>query len=79
MAILGIQRDPQTGRVGLPTEVAATAFGLLMGVGGGVAQLIAGRRLSSVSGETINLSSFSIPLLAATVGAVGGAFLVPSS
>ena len=79
MAVLGIERDPQTGRVVLPTEVAATAFGLLMGVGGGVAQLIAGRRLSGVSGDTIGLRNFSIPLLAATVGAIGGAFLIPSS
>lgn len=79
MAVLGVTRDSQTGQILLPTEVAATAFGLVMGVGGGVAQLLAGRRLSGVSGDRVSLRSFALPFVASTVGAIGGAYLLPSS
>lgn len=77
MAILGIQRDSSGSGWVVPTEIAATGVGLVMGIGGGLAQLLFSNRLSEVSGSTVSLASMLIPALGGLVGAVGGVFLAP--
>ena len=62
----------------IPTEQAAVAFGLLAGVGGGAAQLIAGRRLSGVNSETIPTRNLLIPVLVGGASTAAAAFLLPA-
>lgn len=77
MAILGIQRASGGGGWVVPTELAATGVGLVMGVGGGVAQLLYSNRLSDVSGSNVSLTSMLVPAVGGLVGAVGGALFAP--
>ena len=66
----------KNGRV--PTEQAAVAFGLLAGVGGALAQVIAGRRLSEVSNDTIPVRNLAIPVLVGGGSTALAAFLLPT-
>lgn len=77
MAVLGIQ--PGTGPLGytIPTEVAATAFGLMAGIGGAAAQLIAGGRLSNVGDDRIRVSRLLIPAGLGIIATAAGALLLP--
>ena len=79
MAILGITRDPSSGELVLPTEIATTAWGLLGGIGGGLAQIVVSKRLSQIGSDNIGLSSLAVPVLASFAGTVLGAFLVPKN
>lgn len=79
MAVLGVTRDPATGRLSLPTELATTAWGLLGGVGAGLAQIVVARRLSEVPSDTVALRSLAVPVAASFVGTILGGFLVPRS
>jgi len=69
-------------RLGIPSEIsteqASVAFGLLAGVGGGLAQLIAGRRLSNVTGETVKTTSLLLPVLVGGLSTAAAAFLLPA-
>lgn len=78
MAILGIQRPEPGGTYQVPTEIAVTGFGLLAGVGGALAQIIASRRLSTITGETIPARRLLLATGLGAIGSVAGAFLVPS-
>lgn len=62
----------------IPTEQAAVAFGLLAGVGGGVAQWVAGRRLSGIDQDTIPVENLLIPVVIGGVSTAAAAFLLPS-
>lgn len=62
----------------ISTELATTAFGLVAGVFGGIAGLIAARKLEGVSGP-IPIGSLGVPLAVAGVSTVIGAFLLPGS
>jgi hypothetical protein len=78
MAILGIQ-PARTGRgYTMPTEVAVTAFGLLGGVGGALAQILASRRLSTLSTDRISVQRVIAGAALGAVGTVAGALLVPT-
>jgi len=63
----------------ISTEQASVAFGLLAGVGGGIAQLIAGRRLSGVDSETIPTANLLIPVVVGGASTAAAAFLLPKS
>jgi len=77
MAVFGfIQRSP-SGGYQIPTELATTAFGLLGGVAGGMAQLIVGRRLSNANSDTLPLYALGFPIGLSFIGTLAGAFLVP--
>lgn len=77
MAILGIHRSPSSGRIVAPTEIAANAFGMLQGIGGALAGLVASKRLSKVPSDTIPLSGIVIPVGLSILGTVAASFLVP--
>lgn len=62
----------------IPTEQASVAFGLLAGVGGGLAQVIAGRQLSNVPGDTIPIRSLALPIVLAGGSTALAAYLIPS-
>lgn len=79
MAILGVERDPTSGQLVLPTEIATTAWGLLGGIGGGLAQIVVSKRLSEIDKDSIGLSSLAVPIAASFAGTVLGAFLVPKA
>jgi hypothetical protein len=61
----------------ISTELSVTAFQLAGGVFGGIAALIASRRLEDVGG-TIPLGRLALPVAVAGVSTVVGAFLLPS-
>lgn len=78
--------DPTGGRAAaqglsteIPTETAVTAFQLVGGLFGGIAAIIASRRLSALPGETISLASLAIPVLIAGGSTVIGALFLPST
>lgn len=62
----------------ISTELATTAFGLAAGVFGGVAGLVAARRLEGAP-DIIPAGNLAIPVLVAGVSTVLGAFLIPTS
>lgn len=61
----------------ISTELSVTAFQLAGGVFGGVAALIASRRLEGVGG-TIPLGRLALPVAVAGLSTVIGALLLPS-
>lgn len=63
----------------IPTEQASVAFGLLAGIGGGIAQLIAGRRLSNLDTDTISVGQLALPVLLGGGSTALAAFLLPSA
>lgn len=63
----------------VPTELAVTSFQLATGVFGGIAALLASRRLSQLGSDTIRVSSLILPIAVAGVSTVIGAFLLPGS
>jgi len=77
MAILGlpIMRTPQG--LAVSTEFGTTLFGLVAGVGGAIANLVAGQRLSGISGDTISLRSIALPVGISIAASAGAAFLLP--
>jgi len=79
MAMLGIQRTPDGGDVIVPTELATTLFGILGGIGGALAQLVAGQRLSTVEGEGVSGKALMPSILVNIAGTVASAFLVPTA
>lgn len=79
MAVLGIQPAPTGRGYTIPTEVAVTAFGLLGGVGGAVAQILASRRLSGLAADRVPLRRVIAAAGLGVVGTVAGALLVPSN
>lgn len=76
MAILGIRRDPTTGKAFVPTEQATTLWGALGGIGGFLAQVVVARRLSMLNDDQIALRKLFLPAALSIAGTVGGAFLV---
>jgi hypothetical protein len=78
MAVLGFLQTAPSGEYVVSNELAATAFGLLAGVGGGLAQLIAGQRLSKRNDGTIPLRTLAVPVGLSIAGTIAGAVLVPS-
>lgn len=77
MALLNIRRDPDSGNIVLPTEIAANAFGILQGIGGGLAGIIAGARLANVPNDDIRLSGVLIPVGLSIAGTVAAALFIP--
>lgn len=77
MALLNIRRDPGTGQIVAPTEIAANAFGLLQGIGGAVAGIIASARLSNVSSDTIPLAGVVIPVGLSIAGTIVASTFIP--
>lgn len=77
MALLNIRRDPETGQWIAPTEIAANAFGMLQGIGGAVAGIIASSRLSNINSETIPLSGVAIPVGLSILGTVAASLFIP--
>lgn len=61
----------------ISTELAVTAFQLAGGVFGGLAAIIASRRLEGIGGN-IPLGRLAIPVAVAGVSTVIGALLLPS-
>lgn len=77
MGLLGIRPAQSGSGYTIPTETAATTFGLLAGVAGGAAQLLVSKRLSQITPDRISLRSLAIPLAIGGIGTVAGALLVP--
>lgn len=61
----------------ISTELSVTAFQLAGGVFGGLAALIASKRLEGIGGS-LPLGRLAIPVAVAGVSTVIGAFLLPS-
>lgn len=61
----------------ISTEQAVNVFGLAAGAFGGIAGLIAARRLQGVTGD-IQVGILAVPILVAGVSTVVGAFLLPT-
>lgn len=59
------------------TELATSLFGIVAGAFGGVAGLIASRRLEGIPGS-IQLGTLAVPVAVAGLSTVAGAFLIPS-
>lgn len=59
------------------TEIAVTSFQLASGVFGGLAALVAARRLAKVGSDTIPVRSLIVPITVAGVSTVLGALLLP--
>jgi len=78
MAVLGIQPALSGGGYTIPTETAATAFGLLAGVAGGLAQIVAGNRLSQVRGDRIKVRDLALPVAIGGLSTVVGALIIPT-
>jgi len=78
MATLGIRPAAQGFGYTVPTEVAVTAFGLLGGVGGALAQIVASRRLTTLDDDRIRARRVLAGAVVGGVGTVAGALLVPS-
>jgi hypothetical protein len=62
----------------ISTEQAAVSFGILAGVGGTLAQLVAGKRLSDTGTDTIPLRNLLIPTIVGGGSTLAAAFLVPT-
>lgn len=77
MTVLGIQPVSNGRGYTINTETAATVFGLLAGVAGGVAQIVAGRNLAGLSTDRVRLRSLGVPLALGAAGSIAGALLVP--
>jgi len=77
MAVLGLQQDKRGGGYTIPTETATTAFGLISGIGGGLAQILVSRSLSQRSSDRITLRDLAVPLGLSILGTVAAATLVP--
>lgn len=61
------------------TEQAVTVFGLISGIGGAAAQIVASNQLGSLSTDTVNVGTLILPA-AISVGATAlSAFLLPSA
>lgn len=61
----------------ISTELGVTVFQIAAGLAGGIAAIVAARRLSRVSG-TIQLSSLALPILIAGGSTIVGAYLIPA-
>lgn len=61
----------------ISTELATTAFGLAAGVFGGIAGLVAARRLESAP-DVIPAGNLAIPVAVAGISTVLGAWLIPA-
>lgn len=61
------------------TEIAVTSFQLASGVFGGLSALVAARRLSRLSTDTIPARSLIVPIAVAGISTVIGAFLLPTA
>lgn len=77
MAVLGLVQLNASGEPTVTTETAVTAFGLLAGVGGGIQQLLASRKLGSLRSGRIGLSQLLVPVGVSFLGSVLGAFFLP--
>lgn len=79
MAIRQASPTAFPGFLGRPisTELATSLFGIAAGAFGGLAGLIASRRLEDVTGE-IPLGTLAVPVAIAGVSTVVGAFFLPS-
>lgn len=62
----------------ISTEKAVSAVALIGGVGGGIAQLLTGARLSGVEGDTVPVKSLILPISLMIVGSSVGAFTLPN-
>lgn len=64
--------------VEISTEQAVTFFALTAGIGGGLAQILAGRRLSQVPGDTVPLRKLIIPTAVAGLSTAIAPILLPA-
>lgn len=78
-SLVGLEPNPDGSGYVVPTELATVSFGLLAGIGGGLAQLIASRRLSGVSNRHIKLSSLALPVILGGGSTALAAYLLPKS
>lgn len=79
MAVLGIPLQASSSGYTIPTETATTAFGLIGGIGGGLAQIIVSRNLSERTGDRVRIRDLAIPIGLSIVGTVVAATLVPGA
>lgn len=80
MAILEafhLRKDNSMGQWVIPTELAITSFGLLAGVGGGLAQLIASNRLSQLDSRELPIRKLLLPVVLGGGSTALAAFLLP--
>lgn len=59
------------------TELATSLFGVVAGAFGGIAGLVASRRLAGLDGN-ISLGQLTLPVAVAGLSTVAGALLLPS-
>lgn len=82
IAILGamhhIGADSIT-EIELATEEATSAFGLLSGIGGALAQIISGKRLGDSGKRRITVGRLFVPAFVSIIGTAGSAFLIRTS
>lgn len=80
MAVTAAPTGVQSGIIPrqISTEQAVVAFQLAAGVAGGIAAILAARRLSTVEGP-VSLSTLALPVLIAGGSTVAGAMLLPRS
>lgn len=77
MAFLGLPVMQTPRGYEVSTEMATTLFGLVAGVGGAIANLVAGGRLSDVTSDTIPLRTLAVPVGISIAASAGAAFLIP--
>lgn len=80
MAILEafhLRKSSSMGQWVIPTELAITSFGLLAGVGGGLAQLIASNRLSQLDSREMPIRKLILPVVLGGGSTALAAFLLP--
>lgn len=77
MAVLGIQPMVGGGGYTMPTENAATIFGILAGVGNAVAGLIASENLTTIGDDRVQIRRLLPGLAVVAIGSVIGGLLSP--
>lgn len=79
MAAFGLIQEGPDGNPVVTTETAVTAFGLLAGVGGAAQQLIASRKLGTISGDSLSLRQLGVPIAISVAGSVLGSLFLPGT
>lgn len=67
------------GDIMVSTEEAVVIFGLAIGAGGALSQLIASQRLETITNQQLTLQEVAIPSLLATGAIMASSTLLPSA